>query len=131
MKVLYISYDGMLEPLGQSQVLAYQERLAANASLHLLSFEKPEDWENEILRAGVAQRIKAAGIHWHPPLPQAAIGTGDGLRHPGRHCDWLVAHRPAWGRHRACPRLCPGSYCIGSQATYRGAVHFRHARLLG
>ena len=66
MKVLYISYDGMLEPLGQSQVLAYQERLAANASLHLLSFEKPEDWENESMRAGVAQRIKAAGIHWHP-----------------------------------------------------------------
>ena len=24
--VLYISYDGMLEPLGQSQVLAYLER---------------------------------------------------------------------------------------------------------
>ena len=66
MKVLYLSYDGMLEPLGQSQVLAYQERLAANASLHLLSFEKPEDWENESTRSGVAQRIKAAGIHWHP-----------------------------------------------------------------
>ena len=45
-RVLYISYDGMLEPLGQSQVLAYQERLAANASLHLLSFEKPEDWDS-------------------------------------------------------------------------------------
>ncbi len=66
MKVLYLSYDGMLEPLGQSQVLAYQERLAANASLHLLSFEKPEDSENQKLRASVEQRIKAAGIHWHP-----------------------------------------------------------------
>lgn len=64
--VLYISYDGMLEPLGQSQVLAYQERLAANASLHLLSFEKREDWENESTRSGVAHRIKTAGIHWHP-----------------------------------------------------------------
>ena len=66
MKVLYVSYDGMLEPLGQSQVLGYQERLAANASLHLLSFEKPEDWENESARSAIAQRIKAAGIHWHP-----------------------------------------------------------------
>ena len=66
MKVLYLSYDGMLEPLGQSQVLAYQERLAANASLHLLSFEKSDDWENESTHSAVAQRIKAAGIQWHP-----------------------------------------------------------------
>ena len=27
-RVLYISYDGMLEPLGQSQVLQYLRRLA-------------------------------------------------------------------------------------------------------
>lgn len=26
--VLYITYTGVLEPLGQSQVLAYQERLS-------------------------------------------------------------------------------------------------------
>jgi glycosyltransferase involved in cell wall biosynthesis len=64
--VLYISYDGMLEPLGQSQVLAYQERLAASNPVHLLSFEKPEDWADEAARSIVAQRMKAAGIHWHP-----------------------------------------------------------------
>lgn len=29
--VVYISYDGMLEPLGQSQVLAYHKRLTALA----------------------------------------------------------------------------------------------------
>lgn len=65
-RVLYISYDGMLEPLGQSQVLAYQERLAPGAQLHLLSFEKPEDWANADARHAVEQGIKAAGIKWHP-----------------------------------------------------------------
>ncbi len=64
--VLYISYDGMLEPLGQSQVLAYQERLAQGFELHLLSFEKPADWADAQARVAVAQRMAGAGIHWHP-----------------------------------------------------------------
>lgn len=64
--VLYIAYDGMLEPLGQSQVLAYLEKLAADRPIHLLSFEKPEDWANTDAHARVQARMDAAGIHWHP-----------------------------------------------------------------
>lgn len=64
--VLYISYDGMLEPLGQSQVLAYQERLAPDMELHLLSFEKSDDWNNLEARAKIARRMSDAGISWHP-----------------------------------------------------------------
>jgi glycosyltransferase involved in cell wall biosynthesis len=64
--VLYISYDGMLEPLGQSQVLAYLERLAPGRRLHLISFEKPGDWANRENLDAVRRRIKDAGIHWHP-----------------------------------------------------------------
>ena len=64
--VLYLSYDGMLEPLGQSQVLAYLERLAAGRSIHLVSFEKPADLADGATRARVARRIADAGIHWHP-----------------------------------------------------------------
>jgi glycosyltransferase involved in cell wall biosynthesis len=64
--VLYISYSGMLEPLGQSQVLAYQEHLAADHPVHIVSFERPEDWECINEREAVAQRMKVAGIHWHP-----------------------------------------------------------------
>ena len=66
MSVLYISYDGMLEPLGQSQVLAYLERLAANRRIHLISFEKASDWVDAERRARIAARIRAAGIVWHP-----------------------------------------------------------------
>ena len=64
--VLYLSYDGMLEPLGQSQVLAYLNRLAANWRIHLISFEKPEDWMNVAAREQLAQDIANAGIVWHP-----------------------------------------------------------------
>jgi hypothetical protein len=42
-EVLYITYDGVLEPLGESQVVSYLERLASDVSLTLLSFEKPVD----------------------------------------------------------------------------------------
>ena len=64
--VLYISYDGMLEPLGQSQVLAYLERFAAHHPIHLISFEKPEDWRDTARRKAVEERIAKAGIGWHP-----------------------------------------------------------------
>lgn len=64
--LLYIAYDGMLEPLGQSQVLAYLEHLAADGPIHLLSFEKAVDWADADARARVQARMDAAGIHWHP-----------------------------------------------------------------
>lgn len=64
--VLYISYDGMLEPLGQSQVLTYLERLAVDRSIHLLSFEKAADWSGAEAKAKVQSRMDAAGIRWHP-----------------------------------------------------------------
>ena len=88
--LLYLAYDGMLEPLGQSQVLAYLERLAAERPIHLLSFEKAEDWRDEAARQALAARIDAAGIHWHPrryhKRPSAlatawdiGVGTASGL----------------------------------------------------
>jgi glycosyltransferase involved in cell wall biosynthesis len=93
MSVLYISYDSMLEPLGQSQVIAYLEHLALGRQIHLISFEKAEDWLNLGERERIAVRIAACGIVWHPlryhkqPTTLAtafdiACGTGLGL--------WLV-----------------------------------------
>jgi glycosyltransferase involved in cell wall biosynthesis len=64
--ILYISYDGMLEPLGQSQVLAYLKRLTSGRSIHLISFEKAEDWTNIEERKRLAADIASAGIVWHP-----------------------------------------------------------------
>lgn len=64
LNILYVSYDGMLEPLGQSQVLAYLEKLAADYGIHLLSFEKPADFGDRRKVDAVRSRINAAGIHW-------------------------------------------------------------------
>lgn len=64
--ILYISYDGMLEPLGQSQVLGYLKGLAVGRRIHLVSFEKPDYWANLDERERLAQQIRAAGIFWHP-----------------------------------------------------------------
>lgn len=77
--VLYISYDGMLEALGLSQVLCYLERLSPGRSIHLISFEKAKDWANSDQRELVQSRMKKAGIRWHP-LPYhkspSAVATG-------------------------------------------------------
>ena len=73
--VLYIAYDGMLEPLGQSQVLAYLEHLAAERPIHLLSFEKAEDWADTDARARVRARMDAAGI------PRLLRGANDNSSH--------------------------------------------------
>ncbi|MER9120474.1 glycosyltransferase [Mesorhizobium sp. M0954] len=64
--VLYISYTGMLEPLGQSQVLAYLERLATDRPIHLVSFEEAENWADSTKRMALSKRILAAGLVWHP-----------------------------------------------------------------
>lgn len=42
-RVLYISYDGLMEPLGQSQVLSYLKGLSKNYRIYLLTFEKKQD----------------------------------------------------------------------------------------
>ena len=60
-RVVYVSYDGAAEPLGRSQVLAYLVRLARDAEITLISFEKGEQG-----RAEVARELAAAGIRWLP-----------------------------------------------------------------
>jgi len=42
-KTLYLSYTGLLEPLGRSQVLAYLSRLSSQYSITLITFEKEAD----------------------------------------------------------------------------------------
>lgn len=70
MKVLYLSYDGMTDPLGQSQVIPYLQGLsAAGHSIWLISFEKPEKFESHHER--IQNLLNDAGIHWQP-LPYTA-----------------------------------------------------------
>ena len=64
--ILYVSYDGMLEPLGQSQVVAYLEKLAPGRRIHLISFEKARDWRDDRRRRAMRERLGQAGIGWYP-----------------------------------------------------------------
>jgi|LWDU01.1.fsa_nt_gi glycosyltransferase involved in cell wall biosynthesis len=64
--VLYISYDGILEPLGQSQVLSYLEGLSKERMIYLISFEKSSDQKNKFLYKKISGRIKNADIQWYP-----------------------------------------------------------------
>lgn len=65
MRVLYLSYDGLTDPLGQSQVLPYIEGLTKQgAQFTIISFEKPAAYQK--LAVGIAERLKQAGIEWIP-----------------------------------------------------------------
>jgi glycosyltransferase involved in cell wall biosynthesis len=89
-QVLFISYNGMLDPLGQTQVLPYLRELAKKAvQFTLLSFEKPHAFEP----AGVAKsealrdELQTQGIDWHwlryhqrPSLPATMYDVLAGYR---------------------------------------------------
>jgi glycosyltransferase involved in cell wall biosynthesis len=66
MSILYISYDGLLEPLGQSQVFQYLRNLSAHHKIVLVTYEKPSDWNNLELRKRLQEESKKAKIRWVP-----------------------------------------------------------------
>lgn len=66
MNVLYISYDGILEPLGESQVLQYLLKLAVQHQITLLSFEKASDWSKAEHRKYISWQVSQAGLRWVP-----------------------------------------------------------------
>jgi glycosyltransferase involved in cell wall biosynthesis len=65
MRALYISYDGMTDPLGRSQVLPYLEGLRRRGhEISLLSCEKPARMAAD--GAAVRAICERSGIDWHP-----------------------------------------------------------------
>ena len=93
-RVLFISYNGMLEPLGQTQVLPYLRALAKRGvKFTLLSFEKPAAFtpEGERECAALKQELSEHGIEWHwlpyhqrPSLPATIFDVRAGLRYGSR-----------------------------------------------
>jgi glycosyltransferase involved in cell wall biosynthesis len=64
--VLYISYDGLMEPLGQSQVWQYLSGLSTHHKIFLISYEKSVDWKNEAEKRRIKAAVTAKGITWVP-----------------------------------------------------------------
>jgi glycosyltransferase involved in cell wall biosynthesis len=85
-RVLYITYDGLLEPLGQSQVWQYLRRLAAEHRIFVVSFEKPQDLADEARMAVQREAAATAGVEWtalryhrSPSAPATAYDIAAGL----------------------------------------------------
>src|SRR5689334_790538 len=89
-RVLFISYNGMLDPLGQSQVLPYLRELAKRGvRFTLLSFERDKAFTAD----GIAQceqlreKLKTENIEWHwlryhqrPSIPATIYDVMAGIR---------------------------------------------------
>ena len=101
-RVIYISYDGVLEPLGESQVVSYIERLADEHSITLLSFEKPADLADVARLALMTRRLDGKKIDWirlryhkRPPVLSTAYDIWRGMaraRKAARMSDFQVIH---------------------------------------
>lgn len=63
-RVLYLSYDGLTDPLGQSQVLPYLKGLADTYSITIVSFEKEDRFKTG--RMAVEEICAACNIQWEP-----------------------------------------------------------------
>lgn len=63
--ILYLSYDGMTDPLGQSQVLPYLIGLTKQGfTFHIISFEKQQRFEDH--QEHIQKICDDNGIIWHP-----------------------------------------------------------------
>ncbi len=68
LKTLYITYDGLLDPLGQTQILPYLEGLAAQHGHQfvILSYEKAARWADVARRQALIERLQRHGLVWLP-----------------------------------------------------------------
>lgn len=63
--VLYITYDGLTDPLGQSQILPYIKGIAqAGYHITILSFEKPERYSK--LKNDIEAQCATHHLKWQP-----------------------------------------------------------------
>ena len=63
-KIFYISYDGLLEPIGQSQILNYLIKISSNYKFFLLTFEKKSDLKNTRLLNYTKNKLLENNIEW-------------------------------------------------------------------
>jgi glycosyltransferase involved in cell wall biosynthesis len=93
-QVLFISYNGMLDPLGQSQVIPYLKELGKKGiRFTLLSFETSGAYTDEGLKRcqQLQRELAAHDIDWHwlryhktPSLPATSYDVLAGIRYASR-----------------------------------------------
>jgi glycosyltransferase involved in cell wall biosynthesis len=65
-EALYLSYDGMTDPLGQSQVLPYLKGLEQSVRFRLISFDKPQKFASE--KGIIESLVSGLNIEWLPQI---------------------------------------------------------------
>lgn len=63
---LYLTRNGLLEPLGQSQVMAYLRGLSRTYSVTVVTYEKDEDRADVGRMAALRAECESLGIRWLP-----------------------------------------------------------------
>lgn len=66
MKILFLTRNGLLEPLGQSQVFSYLQGLSKNYQIILITHERHSDWIDSKRREEVLEKCRKHGIEWLP-----------------------------------------------------------------
>ena len=62
---LFVTYDGLLDPLGSSQILPYLKAIATSEDhMHVLSFEKPERFA--LAASALHEVLSTTTIRWSP-----------------------------------------------------------------
>lgn len=63
-KIIYISHDGILDPLGQSQILQYLESLTLNYRFFLITLEKEKNLNNKKNLKLIKEKMSSLNIIW-------------------------------------------------------------------
>jgi len=63
---VYVTRNGLLEPLGQSQVFGYLRGLSREYGITLITYEKDEDWADADRVAEMRAACAELGIRWLP-----------------------------------------------------------------
>lgn len=101
-RVLHVSYDGLLEPLGEAQLVPYVEGLARHGfEIRVLSFEKPGHLADRSRCDAMRRRLSASGVAWRarryhkrPTVPATLLDVLVG-----------AAEIQRWSRRCRAPRL--------------------------
>lgn len=67
-KIIFLTRNGLLEPLGQSQIMNYLRGLSKDYSIKIISYEKYKDLNNKVAMARTIADCKTNGISWQPQL---------------------------------------------------------------
>jgi glycosyltransferase involved in cell wall biosynthesis len=72
---LYLTRNGLLEPLGHSQVFSYLRGLSQKYHITLITYEKDDDWADTQRVAKLRAKCNRLGIRWLPQrfLPRPKV----------------------------------------------------------